>query len=61
MLVAKMLGLSGAAGLTLGLTRRFRAIFWAAGGGLCLAILSRSKGGNLDAIWGEPFDLGLIS
>ena len=43
MLVAKMLGLSGAAGLTLGLTRRFRAIFWAAVGGLCLAILSRSK------------------
>ena len=42
MLVAKMLGLSGAAGLTLGLTRRFRAIFWAAVGGLCLAILSRS-------------------
>ena len=43
MLVAKMLGLSGAAGLTLGLTRRFRAIFWAAVGGLCLAILSRSR------------------
>ena len=43
MLVAKMLGLSAAAGLTLGLTRRFRAIFWAAVGGLCLAILSRSK------------------
>ncbi|MGA7415072.1 MAG: lysylphosphatidylglycerol synthase domain-containing protein [Bryobacteraceae bacterium] len=41
-LVAKMLGLSGAAGLTLGLTRRFRAICWAAVGGLCLAILSRS-------------------
>ena len=49
MLVAKMLGLSGAAGLTLGLTRRFRAIFWAAVGGVCLAILSRStKRGNLE-------------
>ena len=46
MLVAKMLGLSGAAGLTLGLTRRFRAIFWAAVGGLCLAILSRSAKRN---------------
>ena len=50
MLVAKMLGLSGAAGLTLGLTRRFRAIFWAAIGGLCLAILSRStKRGNFES------------
>ena len=46
MLVAKMLGLSGAAGLTLGLTRRFRAIFWAAVGGLCLAVLSKSKKGG---------------
>ena len=43
MLIAERLGLSGAAGLTLGLARRARAIFWAAVGGVCLAALSRKK------------------
>jgi uncharacterized protein (TIRG00374 family) len=43
MLIAKIFGLSGGQGLTLGLTRRIRAIFWAAIGGLCLVLLSKSK------------------
>jgi phosphatidylglycerophosphate synthase len=43
MLLARMVGLSAAAGLTLGLTRRLRAIFWAVVGGLCLVVLSKSK------------------
>ena len=43
MLIAKMFGLTAAAGLTLGLARRVRAIFWAAIGGLCLVTLSKPK------------------
>ena len=45
MLVAKMFGLTAATGLTLGLARRVRALFWAAVGGLCMIILSKSKSG----------------
>jgi phosphatidylglycerophosphate synthase len=49
MLIAGMFGLSAATGLTLALARRLRAIFWAAVGGLCLIILSKStKAGSSD-------------
>src|SRR5271165_6065434 len=43
MLIARMLGLAGDTGLVLGISRRLRAIFWAAVGGLCLIILSRDR------------------
>ena len=43
MLIVKIFGLSGAAGLTLAFIRRLRAIFWAAVGGLCLVILAKPK------------------
>jgi uncharacterized protein (TIRG00374 family) len=43
MLIAKMFGLTAAAGLTLALARRVRAIFWAAVGGVCMIVLSKSK------------------
>ena len=43
MLIGKMFGLTGAAGMTLGLARRIRAIFWAAVGSLCVVMLSKSK------------------
>jgi len=43
MLIAERLGLSGASGLTLGLARRVRAIFWAAVGGVCLCLLSKRR------------------
>ena len=43
MLIAKLFGLTGAIGLTVALARRVRAIFWAAVGGLCLVVLSKSK------------------
>ncbi len=43
MVIGKLLGLSGAQGLTLGLCRRFRSIFWAAVGAICLAWYSRSN------------------
>jgi phosphatidylglycerophosphate synthase len=42
-LIGKLFGLSGAAGLTLGLARRFRGIFWAAVGGICLVMFSKAK------------------
>lgn len=43
MLIGRMFGLSGATGLTLAITRRLRAIFWAAVGGLWLVVLARSR------------------
>ena len=43
MLIAKMFGLTGVVGLSVALTRRLRAIFWTAVGGLCLFLLSKSK------------------
>jgi phosphatidylglycerophosphate synthase len=43
MLIGKMFGLSGAVGLTLGLARRLRALFWTAVGGIWLFILTRSR------------------
>jgi phosphatidylglycerophosphate synthase len=43
MIIAKMLGLTGAVGLSVAVARRLRAIFWAAVGGLCLFLLSKSK------------------
>jgi phosphatidylglycerophosphate synthase len=43
MLIVKMFGLSGASGLTVAFTRRLRAIFWAAVGGLWLVVLSKSR------------------
>src|SRR6202158_6154552 len=41
MLIAKIFGLTGAAGLTLAFIRRLRALFWAAVGILCLVIFSK--------------------
>ena len=44
MMVASFFGLSATVGLTLGLCRRVRAIFWALAGGLFFLVLSRSVG-----------------
>jgi phosphatidylglycerophosphate synthase len=56
MLIANIFGLGGAVGLTLGLVRRVRAIFWAAGGALCLVLLSKSKtrSNSDNALLSEP-------
>jgi phosphatidylglycerophosphate synthase len=43
MLIGRMFGFSGVVGLSLGLTRRVRAIFWAAVGSVCFIILSKSR------------------
>ena len=42
MILTRLLGISGAAGLTLGLCRRARSLFWKAIGLLCLIAMSRS-------------------
>ena len=42
-LITKLFGLTAAAGLTLGLSRRLRALFWAAVGGICAVMLLKSK------------------
>ena len=42
-LIAGLLGLSGAVGLAVAVARRIRAIFWAAVGGLFLVMLPRSR------------------
>ena len=42
-LIGKMFGLSAPIGLTLGLARRMRALFWTAVGGICLFILTKSS------------------
>jgi phosphatidylglycerophosphate synthase len=48
-LIAKMFGLSAPIGLTLALARRMRALFWAAVGGICLFILTKSSSrGNVE-------------
>jgi phosphatidylglycerophosphate synthase len=47
MLIVRMFGLTGAAGLTLAFVRRLRALFWAAVGALCLVILARTRKQNI--------------
>ena len=42
MVLTRMLGIAGAAGLTLGLCRRVRSLFWKAMGFVCLVAMSRS-------------------
>ena len=42
MLIAKMFGVAGTAGLTLALCRRVRAIFWAAVGAMCMIVMKRT-------------------
>jgi hypothetical protein len=42
MILTRLLGIAGTAGLTLGLCRRVRSLFWKAMGFLCLIAMSRS-------------------
>ena len=42
MVLARLIGITGAAGLTLGLCRRARSLFWKGTGLLCLIAMSRS-------------------
>jgi uncharacterized protein (TIRG00374 family) len=54
-LIAKMFGLSTPIGLTLGLARRMRSLFWTAVGGICLFILTKSSSrGNAEERGAAP-------
>jgi hypothetical protein len=44
MLIAKMFGVTGAAGLTLALCRRARTVFWAGVGALCVILMKKGEG-----------------
>lgn len=46
MLIARMFGMTGAIGLTLGLARRMRGLFWGAVGAICLVGLTGAKRGS---------------
>jgi hypothetical protein len=43
MLIAKIFGVTGTAGLTLALCRRVRTVFWAGVGAICVIVLKRSE------------------
>jgi hypothetical protein len=43
LIIARLLRISSAAGLTMALCRRARILFWAAIGALCLTVMSRSS------------------
>ena len=57
MLIARLFGISGAVGLTLGLTRRARSIFWATVGSFCLVMLSRSRRRDSDDVTHVPIQV----
>jgi hypothetical protein len=44
MIIFRLLGISGAAGLIMALCRRARILFWAAIGALCLIVMSKATG-----------------
>jgi phosphatidylglycerophosphate synthase len=49
MMITRLFGVTSAAGLTLGLCRRVRGLFWAAIGAVCMIVMSRtSKQNKLD-------------
>ena len=51
MLITKLFGVTGTAGLTLALCRRSRSVFWAAIGAICLILMKRqSRRASPDAI-----------
>ncbi len=43
MLIGKMFGVTGTAGLTLALCRRLRGVFWAAVGAICMTLMMRGQ------------------
>ena len=59
MLIANLLGVTGTAGLTLALCRRARAIFWAAVGVTCVAIMRRGTPEGKFEVKGDDKDLSL--
>ncbi len=50
MLIAKMFGVTGSAGLTLALCRRARTVFWAGVGAICVLMMKKGEGPSADQI-----------
>lgn len=48
MLIAKMFGVTGTAGLTLAVCRRARAVFWAGVGAICMMVMKRVEVARAD-------------
>jgi hypothetical protein len=44
MLIAKIFGVTGTAGLTLALCRRARTVFWAGVGAMCMIVMKKAEG-----------------
>jgi len=44
MLIAKIFGVTGTAGLTLALCRRARTVFWAGVGAMCMIVIKKADG-----------------
>jgi len=49
MLIARMFGVTGTAGLTLALCRRARTVFWAGVGALCMIIMKKAEAPRITA------------
>jgi hypothetical protein len=47
-LIAKMFGVTGSAGLTLALCRRARAVFWAGVGAICMIVMKRGRDAQIE-------------
>jgi Lysylphosphatidylglycerol synthase TM region len=52
MLITKMFGVTGTAGLTLALCRRARAVFWAGVGAVCLMVMKRTEWAKRNGVEG---------
>jgi len=62
MLIAKIFGVTGTAGLTLALCRRVRILFWSGIGALCLTLIKRADEARLNATEAASDDnTGLLS
>jgi Lysylphosphatidylglycerol synthase TM region len=54
MLIAKIFGVTGTAGLTLALCRRARAVFWAGVGAMCMIMMKRASGRSKTEVKLDP-------
>ena len=53
MLIARIFGVTGTAGLTLALCRRTRAVFWAGVGAICMTVMKRGEWTNKIEVMGD--------
>ena len=58
MIVARLIHISGGAGLTIALCRRVRILFWAAIGAICLTVMSKSRQRKIEPTEATAFPNG---